>query len=199
MKTILVSQRVDIIESYKERRDALDQKWADFLWEAGLIGIPVFNHASSLNEILNSINIDGILLTGGNSPVEYGGSAPERDNTDTLLITHAIKNNIPLLGVCRGMQSIVIHFGGTLHKVEGHVAKRHNLDSSREVNSYHEYAPDKLSIELDIISKADDQVIEHIKHKNLSLAGIMWHPERETPFNKKDIELFNTIFTRSIK
>ncbi|MDR2965736.1 MAG: gamma-glutamyl-gamma-aminobutyrate hydrolase family protein [Treponema sp.] len=198
MKQILVSQRVDTIESYNERRDALDQKWADFLWEAGIIGLPVFNHALSLNEIIKSIQIDGILLTGGNTPVEYGGSAPERDNTDNFLISYAIKNNIPLLGVCRGMQSIVIYFGGSLHKVENHVAKRHDLDSSYNVNSYHEYAPDNSGSELDIIQKATDGVIEHIKHKNLPIAGIMWHPEREKPFNKRDIELFNAFFNRSI-
>jgi len=194
MKKILVSQRVDVIESYNERRDALDQNWARFLYEAGIIGLPVFNHNETIKELLPSFQINGILLTGGNSHANYGGTAPERDNTDNLLISYAIENKIPLLGVCRGMQSIVIYFQGVLHKVSGHIAVRHDIDINRNVNSYHEYSALSLPDSLEVISKSKDGEIEYIKHKEYSLTGIMWHPERENPFNKDDIFLFKTIF-----
>jgi len=199
MKRILISQRVDVIESYSERRDALDQRWSELLWEAGCLGLPVPNHRRALTELLKVLPIDGILLTGGNSPVEYGGLAQERDETDELLISFAVSNNTPLLGVCRGMQSIVLYFGGTLRKVKEHVAVRHEIiinnnlhrSSTRNVNSYHEYSPDKLPDALTIFAQSMDDEIEYLRHKNLPIAGIMWHPEREIPFMPDDIELFN--------
>ena len=189
MKRILISQRVDVIDSYKERRDALDQRWAELLLKAGCIAIPVSNHGPALTELLKSMPIDGILLSGGNSPAAYGGCAPERDNTDGLLISFAANNGKPLLGVCRGMQSIVLSFGGALRKVEGHTASRHDLDINRNVNSYHEYAPDRMPDNFTVLSKAKDGEVEYIRHKKLPIAGIMWHPERETPFVQEDIEL----------
>ena len=189
MKRIFVSQRVDEVDSYKERRDALDQRWAQLLWEAGCIAVPVPNHALILTELLKSIPPDGILLSGGNSPVAYGGSAPERDAIDELLISYAVNNNISLLGVCRGMQSIVLYFGGTLRKVNGHVAVCHNLDTGRSVNSYHEYAPDILPEDLIVYARAGDGGVEYIRHNKLLMTGIMWHPERETPFVPEDVEL----------
>ena len=194
MKHILVSQRVDVIENYKERRDALDQKWVELLWETGYTGLPVPNHNQAVMEILNSVSVDGIVLSGGNTPVNYGGSAPERDTIDETLISYAVKQNIPLMGICRGMQSIVLFFKGTLRKTKGHVAVRHNLNNNRNVNSYHEFAPDTVPDELSIIARAEDNEIEYIIHRDLPILGIMWHPERETPFVKDDMELICNFF-----
>ena len=194
MKRILLSQRVDVIESYQERRDALDQRWAQLLWESGCIALPVFNYGPMLDGLLKTMPVDGILLSGGNTPAAYGGSAPERDATDEFLISHALKNNMPLLGVCRGMQSIVIYFGGTLRKVEGHIAARHDVDINRNVNSYHEFAPDALPDDLLALAYAADGEIEYIRHKKLPIMGIMWHPERDACFAPEDIELIRKLW-----
>lgn len=194
MKKILLSQRVDVIERYKERRDAMDQRWPCLLYEAGFIGLPVFNHAETLIAALKSTQFDGILLSGGNSHAEYGGNAPERDNADKILLSHAAEKKIPLLGVCRGMQSIVLYFGGSLHKVSAHVSVRHDIGAGRNVNSYHEYSPELLPDALEALGKSGDGEIEYIKHKSLPITGIMWHPERETPFSSGDINLIKTVF-----
>ena len=194
MKRVLISQRVDVIESYRERRDALDQRWAELLWEAGCIGLPVPNHSPTLKALLKLFPVDGILLTGGNTHVKYGGAAPERDEVEELLISYSIRSNTPLLGVCRGMQSVVLYFGGTLHKVEGHVAVRHDLSTGRSVNSYHEYTPNILPDELTALAQTEDKKIEYIVHKKLPIAGIMWHPEREPSFVPADIELIQNLF-----
>ena len=198
MKRIIVSQRVDTIESYLEQRDALDQRWAEFLWEAGYLGIPVPNHMLTLAEIIKSIPIDGILLTGGNTPEAYGGNAPERDASDKFLISYAANSGKPLLGVCRGMQSILLYFGGSLRKVEGHIALRHTIvpesGDSRFVNSYHEYAPNTLPDAFLPGAYTMDKVVEHIFHKTLPITGIMWHPEREKPFVKEDVNLVRAVF-----
>ena len=190
-KRILISQRVDIVDSYNERRDALDQKWAELLWEAGCAALPVPNHSRALSELLETLPVDGILLSGGNSPADYGGFAAERDETDRLLISFAAGSNIPLLGVCRGMQSVVLYFGGSLKKTEGHAAVRHviNFGKTRCVNSYHDYAPDLLSNDLSVLALSECGEIEGIRHRNLPIMGIMWHPERESPFDLEDVAL----------
>jgi len=194
MKHILISQRVDVIESYNEHRDALDQRWAELLWESGYVGLPVPNHASTLTKLLETLPIDGILLTGGNTPTGYGGSAPERDETDNLLISYVLNTKKPLLGVCRGMQSIVIYFGGTMRKIQGHIAVRHDINIDRNVNSYHEYAPDILPNDFTVLAQTSNGEIESIRHNNMPIVGIMWHPEREAVFLQEDIELIKGVF-----
>jgi len=187
MKLIYVSQRVDVHSEYGERRDALDQRWARFLWHVRCIALPLFNHRESLHELLKTKPPDGIVLSGG-------PSVPERNDTDTTLIEHAIRSKIPLLGVCLGMQSIGQYFGGSLCKVEGHVAIRHKLDCGMEVNSYHEMAIDRLSQGLEANKYSADGVIECIRHEVMPITGIMWHPERESIFDRQDIDLVREMF-----
>lgn len=192
LKRIIVSQRVDIIEGYGERRDALDQNWYDFCKDVGLSVLPAPNNTHMLHSILTDINIEGILLTGGNTPVAYGGNAPERDDTDTALIEYAYKYDLPLIGVCRGCQSIGLHFGGTLDTVNNHIAVRHKIHGTveREVNSFHGCAVSDLPNELEVMAASEDGITEALRHKSKSILGIMWHPEREKLFDPFDIELF---------
>lgn len=196
MKIILATQRVDEVVSYKERRDALDQQWITFLKQCGYVICPLPNHSEVLVELMKNIKHYGILLTGGNTPVGYGGNAPERDAMDKELIKYSIENGIPLLGVCRGMQSIVQYFGGTLKKVEGHVAVRHyvNGEVNREVNSYHGFAVDKLPECLRVCARSNDTTIEMVRHEKYPILGMMWHPERENPFSDEDVKLVNKLF-----
>ncbi len=198
MKSVLFTQRVEIIESYNERRDCADQRISDFIEKCGYLPIPVPNKADIAEEMVYAINPIGIILTGGNSLEKYGGNAPERDMTDSILIEMAIKNKIPLYGFCRGMQSILNYYGNELVNVEGHVAKRHvisGLDRVREVNSYHNQACIKLiSDELEMVTKANDGVVEEIRHKTLPIIGTMWHPERENPYDDSDINMIKRLF-----
>ena len=140
----------------------------------------------------------GYCFGGGNSLVKYGGNAPERDFTDEFLINLSIKKGIPLYGFCRGMQSILDYFGNELETVDGHVAKRHSINGKEpriEVNSYHNQACKMLKDDsIEIIMRADDGVIEKIKHKEYPIIGTMWHPERENPFNNNDIEMVKKLF-----
>ncbi len=50
--------------------------------------------------------------------------------------------------------------------------------------------------ELEVWAKADDGVVKAIKHKELPVWGIMWHPERLTPFRPEDVELMQNILGR---
>jgi putative glutamine amidotransferase len=196
VKYIFTSQRVDIAANYNEKRDCLDQRWADFLHACGYILISVPNHTETVETMLKSFAPSGILLTGGNSPAPYEGNSPERDKTDALLLDYAVSANIPLMGVCRGMQSIVLYFGGTLKEVPNHVSAIHSIHGNinREVNSYHSLSVNSMPSELSVLAKTKDGNIEAIKHNRYNIIGIMWHPERETSFCKEDIKMFKELF-----
>jgi len=71
--------------------------------------------------------LDGLLLTGSPSNVEpfhYGGPPsregtlhdPDRDATTLPLIREAVRRNMPVLAICRGIQELNVALGGTLHQ-----------------------------------------------------------------------------------
>ncbi len=198
MKTIIFSQRVEVIESYGERRDCTDQRIAEFIRACGYLPIPVPNNPAIAKEMVGAVNPSGIILVGGNSLVKYAGNAPERDATDKMLLDISVERCIPLYGFCRGMQSILDYFGNDLTKVAGHVAVRHEImgaEGTRDVNSYHNEACVRLNNnELIAIMHAGDGVIEKVKHKSLPIVGTMWHPERERPFSAGDIEMVRGLY-----
>lgn len=197
MKIVVFTQRVEIVESYSERRDCADQNIARFLQECGYLAIPLPNVADNLDEIINQINPVGIVLTGGNSLVKYGGNAPERDETDSKLIEIAIKKDIPLYGFCRGMQSVLEYFGCNLINVKNHVALRHYVRGEWgrfEVNSYHNQACMELRKPLKIMAQTDDGVIEAATSSEHRIMVTMWHPEREMPFSEEDISRIKKLF-----
>ena len=195
---VLFTQRVEVVESYGERRDCADQRIAEFINSCGYIPVPVPNQAQIVTNLVETIHPVGIVLTGGNSLLKYGGNAPERDETDFTLIDLAIKKMIPLYGFCRGMQSILDYFDCPLENVEGHVAVRHvisGLDAMVEVNSYHNQACKTMTTsKLEIVMKTEDGVIEKIRHKTLPIVGTMWHPEREKHFTEYDMNLVKKLF-----
>ncbi len=190
MKIAVISQRVDEIKDYGEIRDALDEAWQQLFLQMNTALVPVPNTPETVKLILERLRPEAIILSGGNNPVSYGGSALQRDLTDELLIQYGIEHDVPLLGVCRGMQSIALYFGGTLKKVEGHVAVRHEIEgeTAREVNSYHGYAVDQPGNQIKVTSRAKDGTVEAICHETYRMYGIMWHPERVKGFSQDDIE-----------
>jgi putative glutamine amidotransferase len=141
--------------------------------------------------------ISGILLTGGNDLTAYGGDAPERDATESVLIDIADKRALPILGVCRGMQMIQHRFGIRLGRVAGHVARLQTISvegNPAEVNSYHNFGTTETRPPLQAWAFAEDGVIKAIRHPGARMTGIMWHPERLSPFASRDITLFQQFF-----
>lgn len=196
-KTVIYTQRVEIIEGYQERRDCADQNIPLFLEACGYLPVPVPNVISDLAILVETINPAGIVLTGGNSLVKYDGTAPERDETDYRLIEIALKKNIPLYGFCRGMQSVLDYFGCELENVQGHVAVRHIVDGEwehMEVNSYHNQACRELKEPLQAMARTEDGVVEAASYPEKNMIVTMWHPEREKPFKDTDIERVRKLF-----
>ncbi len=200
METVIFTQRVEIIESYRERRDCADQRIVDFIEACGFLPIPIPNKSELAEEIVKAINPIGIVLTGGNSLEKYGGNAPERDAMDMELIRLSVKKKIPLYGFCRGMQSVLDFFGNEIVNIEGHVAVRHLIHEGTEhfeVNSYHNQACMRLkrNCGLKVLSQTEDGAIESVCHEKLPIIGIMWHPEREKPYVGRDIDRVKTLFS----
>jgi len=199
MPLIGLSQRVTLEESTQERRDALDQQWAGFLNNCGVCPFLIPNHPPTVRDILSSVPLAGIILTGGNNLQKYGGDAPERDETETLLFEWALKKDLPLLGVCRGMQFIQNYYEISLQLVPDHVTPKQTIwmdGRSMEVNSYHNYGTKDNKDPLKIWAKAEDGVVEAVLHQTANIRAIMWHPERTHPFSPFDIQLVQSLFKK---
>ena len=197
MKRVVVSQRVDVVEKYDERRDALDQRWTGLLAKCGFAALPAPNQPAVAADLADDPAVAGILLTGGNDLAKYGGNAPERDATDRRLIEFALQKNLPLLGVCRGMQSVQDHFGIPLARVEGHVCASQEIaiDGRRTtVNSYHCFGSRSSSAELEVWAVSDDGVVKAVRHTHRKVLCVMWHPERFAAFREDDLAMFRGFF-----
>lgn len=197
MKLIAITQRVEEYSKYKERRDVIDQKWIELLISCDFVPVLVPNNITAAKEILNELEISGIIFTGGNSLVKYEGDASERDEVERFCLEFAINKNIPVLGVCRGMQVIQDYFGIELYRISGHVMKVQKinwLNNPIMVNSYHNWGTKETVDDLIITGISDDGIVKSIVHKYKLIHGIMWHPERISPFTLRDIKFIKKIF-----
>lgn len=192
MKRVLVSQRMDQIAGRNETRDALDVVFAQMLWDMGFLPMPVSNAVPDKAAYIRALAPDAIVLSGGNDI----GAAPDRDATERALLDHAAAAGLPVFAVCRGLQMMNIYQGGSLVAVQSHVATRHVVTGplapgGRAVNSFHNSAvmPETLGRDLEVLATAEDGSIEAMRHAALPWLAVMWHPERETPADKADLDL----------
>lgn len=190
---VAVSQRVDYAQVHEEFRDSLDQRLISWIQAVGALPVPVPNRLgpeAGIEDWFASVSPDAIVLSGGNDI----GENSDRDETEGALIELAKNSGFPLLGICRGMQ-MMAHVGGTsLESSPGHAGKRHTLRSlsktvfPEEVNSFHNWRLTSCPTGYSVVAEAADGSIEAIRHRKLPWEGWMWHPEREKPFNRTDIE-----------
>lgn len=203
---VLVTAGIEInVREYEQLY--LYKNYSDSIINAGGIPIiPCTKNKSMLNELI-SIS-QGLVLTGGGDilPSKYGqlnrGKCYDyniwRDELEIDICKEFIKNNKPILGICRGMQIINIVLGGTLiQDISNDIGIEHKYDSLHSVNSiegywinkllgdtfivnsYHHQAIEQLGDSLIPIAFSENgKIIEAIQHENLPIIGVQWHPER---------------------
>lgn len=198
-KVIAISQRVDFVRDRNEFRDAIDHRVINLVREIGALPIAIPNSLMESNDTgrlmlpdwLDYFQPTAVILSGGNNI----GDMNERDSTEKYILNWAFDKQLPVLGICRGMQMMGTWAGAGLVEVLGHAGHKHGLIYENKfsgfpevVNSFHNWALDKCPEDFEVIARSEDGSIEAIKHQFLPWIGCMWHPERESPFALSDIE-----------
>ena len=199
MKRIGLTMRIVADPCHGEIRDALAQDWATFLAVAlpDCCWIPIPNLGPHILKFAREWGLEGVILTGGNDP----GSAPQRDETENNLIQAALRGQLPLFGVCRGLQMIQYCLGGPLMpcNTAHHVGKHHPVrfehgsaeGVTRKVNSFHSLAVRREDLPSGLVTTAvsADGWVEALAHRTKPLAAVQWHPERNPNPHPLDIQL----------
>lgn len=227
MKPIIgISPSYDI----ENKRIFLNKQYIDAVIESG--GIPFVLPLTNDPEIvLKTIEqIDGLILSGGTDidPECYGEAntgksleiCPLRDESEETLIRLALEADIPVLGICRGMQALNVFCGGSLiqdipsehgfsviHRLDKPEIAFHSINVEKSsplsdsmgfgthtINSYHHQAVKNIAPDFSVCAVSEDGIIESIYHKNKKfILGVQWHPERDRDIateNKKIVDHF---------
>ena len=198
---IVVTQRIDLHKSRNEYRDSLDQELIKLLVQLNHTPVPVPNSLVTSNEDeklidwINNVKPTGLLISGGNDIGQY----LNRDKTEETLYLWSLKNNFPILGICRGMQLIGTLNGSKLKRVTNHLKIKHKIinNSNGDIiikNSFHSFSLSECPKDFEITFFSTDNQIEGIKHIEKNINGIMWHPERGEKFMEDDLNLIKNIF-----
>ncbi len=206
---------IGITGNYTQETCTLAEGYYQSVLKAGGIPfiIPPFYETDRLGELLD--RLDGIIFSGGGDinplllgeePIkELHSITPERDQQELLLARLTYDRQIPMLGICKGIQIINAALGGTLYQdihtqMEG-IRIKHSQDQDRRypshqvtisrgsilekifgtelaVNSFHHQACKSAAPGLKVTAMSSDGVIEAIESDEFkSIMGVQWHPE----------------------
>ncbi len=204
---------IGITGNYAEPDCKLGEAYYKSVLRAG--GVPVIiPPLSDTDTIINTLeHIDGLLLSGGAdyNPL-YCGEEPsprlgainsERDLPELLITRLAYNRQIPILGICRGIQTLAMALDGHVMQDISEVATiRHSQDARRSepthsitvepdstlfniykegflfVNSFHHQAVDDAGPHFRVTARSADGIIEAVEScEYKSIVGVQWHPE----------------------
>ncbi|MEU7477703.1 gamma-glutamyl-gamma-aminobutyrate hydrolase family protein [Lentzea sp. NPDC042327] len=162
--------------------------------------------------------LDALVIAGGADvdPATYGAEPDprtgpprrDRDEAEFALVEAALKLDLPVLGVCRGMQVLNVALGGTLHQhVEGHnpapgvfehtdvavepgTALHRVLGDRTTVQCHHHQALDRVADGLRVTALAPDGTVEAVELEGARfVVGVQSHPEQDI----EDLRLFEAL------
>ena len=133
---------IGITGNYGEQNCKLGEGYYKSVWQAG--GVPVvIPPLSDVEAVINTLDrLDGLLLSGGadfnplyageEPSTSLGGINAERDMAELLITRLAYNRQLPMLGICRGIQTLAMALGGKVRQDISDVAKvRHSQDADR--------------------------------------------------------------------
>ena len=176
-----------LIDNY----DSFSYNLVHFLETLGEPVKVVRNDAMSAEQML-SLNADAILISPGPSNPDNAGVCLE-------VAGLCAQKRVPLFGVCLGMQTITQAFGGEIVPAKrimhgkisaithGGKGVFKGLPSPLNVVRYHSLAANKATLPrcLEITATAEDGEIMAIKHRELPIEGVQFHPESIMPSGGK--------------
>jgi len=217
-------------------RYVLKSPYADAVFRAG--GLPMVLPLASDQGMIDAFldRISGLVVTGGAfdvPPEAYGESArdglgalkPARTFFETALLQAALRRNLPVLGICGGMQLLNVVLGGTLFQdIQRELPEARNHEQAHDrahpshpvevregtvlaelvgrgqlmVNSTHHQAVSRLGEGLVASAVAPDGVVEAIESSNGGFAvGVQWHPELLLQSMPLQLGIYRGLVTRA--
>ena len=206
---------IGITGNYADLACKLGQGYYKSVVAAG--GVPlVIPPVADKDVVLNTLSrIDALILSGGGdiNPLWVGeepspllhGINQERDLPELLIARLAYNRQIPILGICRGIQTLAMAFGGKVSQDISDVAGvKHSQDADRSepthsirierdsildsiyqssprplmVNSFHHQAVKEAGEKFRVVAMSSDSIIEAIESSEFKpIIGVQWHPE----------------------
>jgi len=194
MKYAITSARQSI-DSYGQEIIQFETAYAEYLSQFRL-QLFILPHISDIHSI-EKLTPNLILLPGGGDvPIQYYESSVDvipqnhRDSNELLLIDYAIKRDIPILGICRGMQMLNGYFSGKITRCSKHdihpVAENHAIKTTNDGSLYMTNSFHQDVIHSNYLSPSFRAIAVHETENHIEamvgiehyILGIQWHPER---------------------
>lgn len=177
-------------------------------------GIPILILPTKAEDFKEIYKLDALVLPGGAdvNPSRYRSISYYNQNPNIFLeyfdmnILPLLIGNIPIFGICRGLQTLNVHFGGTLQNLWFHPYSQFDEDEIHEilvkdriagdfkmkVNSFHHQAIKQMAGNfIKVAVSAGDKVIEAVADYDKNIFAVQWHPERLQ--DEFSAEIFNYI------
>ena len=204
---------IGITGNYEDNICKLSHGYFQSVVEAGGVPmiIPPVEDANTLDNTLD--RIDALILSGGGdiNPL-FGGDEPsprlrginqKRDLPELMITRLAYNRQIPILGICRGIQALAVALGGKVAQdisIQANVKHSQDADRAEQthsikiaedsilhslygeekiyVNSFHHQAVKDTGDKFRVVAKSSDGIIEAMESSEYkSIIGVQWHPE----------------------
>ena len=204
---------IGITGNYEDNICKLSHGYFQSVVAAG--GVPmIIPPVEDANTLVNTLDrIDALILSGGGdiNPL-FGGDEPsprlrginqKRDLPELMITRLAYNRQIPILGICRGIQALAVALGGKVAQdisIQANVKHSQDADRAEQthsikiaedsilhslygeekiyVNSFHHQAVKEAGDKFRVVAKSSDGIIEAMESSEYkSIIGVQWHPE----------------------